>query len=221
MKKGGYRESTIVSRVKILRALARKADLSSPEAVKDVIARLNVSEGRKENLVCAYGGFCRQYGIPFESPRYRRIQHLPFIPLESEVDQLIAGMGPKASAYLQLFKETGMRAGEAWLVRWIDLDSQRLTVSIAPERRSLPRQFKITSRLLSMLSRMPRNVEYVFGGGELDHFARWFYMKRQKIAEKLGNSIQVEPITLCAGDITQDVISLRCALWRNTKRTSI
>jgi len=187
LKKDGYRESTIVSRVKMLRALARRADLSVPEGVKDAIAGLDVSEGRKENLVCAYGGFCRQYGIPFEPPRYRRIQRLPFIPLESEVDQLIAGMGPKASAYLQLLKETGMRAGEAWLLRWIDLDFERLTVSIAPEKRSLPRQLKITSRLLSMLSRMPRNGEYVFGGGELDHFARWFYMKRQKIAEKLGN----------------------------------
>jgi integrase len=171
----------------MLRGLARGADLSDPEAVKAVIARFDVSEGRKENLVCAYAGFCRQYGIAFEPPRYRRIQKLPSIPLESEVDQLIAGVGSKTSAYLQLLKETGMRAGEAWQLRWIDLDFEGLTVNVAPEKHSLPRQIKITARLLSMLSGLPKNGECIFGEGKLDDFARWFYMKRQMIAEKLGN----------------------------------
>ena len=157
LKKNGHRESTIVSRVKMLRGLARRTDLSDPEAVKAVIARLDVSEGRKENLVCAYGGFCRQYGIVFEPPRSRRIQKLPFILLESEVDQLIAGAGSKTSIYLQLLKETVMRAGEAWQLRWIDLDLEGLTVTISPERHSLPRQIKISARLPSMLSGLPRN----------------------------------------------------------------
>jgi integrase len=124
LKKNGYRESTIFSRVKMLRGLARRANLSNPEAIKAAIADLDVSEGRKENLVCVYAGFCRQYGIAFEAPRYRRIDQLPFIPLESEVDQLIAGMGVKMSTYLQLLKETGARAGEAWRLRWTDLDSE-------------------------------------------------------------------------------------------------
>jgi integrase len=154
----------------MLRGLARRADLSDSEAVKAVIARFDVSEGRKENLVCAYAGFCRQYGIAFEPPRYRRIQKLPFIPLESEVDQLIAGVGSKTSAYLQLLKETGMRAGEAWQLRWIDLDFEGLTVNVAPEKHSLPRQIKITARLLSMLSGLPENGECIFGEGKLDDF---------------------------------------------------
>jgi integrase len=38
-----------------------------------------------------------------------------------------------------------------------------------------------------MLERLPRKGEYVFGGGELDNFARWFYIKRRKMADKLGN----------------------------------
>lgn len=187
MKKNGYRESTIVSRVKMSRGLARRADLSGPEAVKAVIARIDVSEGRKENLVCAYAGFCRQYGIAFEPPRYRRIERLPFIPLESEVDELIAGVGSKTSAYLQPLKETGVRAGEAWQLRWIDLDFEGLTISVAPEKHSLPRQIKTKTRLLSMLTCLPRNGDHIFGEGELDNFARWFYIKRERVAEKLGN----------------------------------
>ena len=42
LKKNGYRESTIVSRVKMLRGLARRANLSSPEAIKAAIADLDV-----------------------------------------------------------------------------------------------------------------------------------------------------------------------------------
>jgi hypothetical protein len=52
----------------MLRSLARRVDLSDPEAIKAAIADLDVSEGRKENLVCVYSGFCRQYGIAFEAP---------------------------------------------------------------------------------------------------------------------------------------------------------
>jgi len=72
----------------MLRSLARRADFSDPETVKGVIARHDVSEGRKENLVCVYDGFCRQCDMPFERPRDRRIEELLFIPVKSEIDQL-------------------------------------------------------------------------------------------------------------------------------------
>jgi integrase len=171
----------------MLRGLARRADLSDSDTVKAAIADPEVSEGRKENLVCTYRGFCTQYDVPFQPPRYRRVDQLRFIPLEAEVDQLIAGMGEKMSAYLQLLKETGARAGEAWKLRWMDMDAERQIVTIAPEKNSKPRQLRITGRLLGILERLPRKGDYVFGEGELDNFARWFYVKRRKIAEKLGN----------------------------------
>ena len=69
----------------------------------------------------------RFYGykhIPFDKPNYRRIERLPFVPLEAEVDQLIAGVGEKTATFLQLIKETGIRAGEAWSLKWIDFDSE-------------------------------------------------------------------------------------------------
>jgi integrase len=179
LKRHGYRESTVVSRVKMLRSLARRADLSDPESIKSAIADLDVFQGRKENLVCTYRGFCGQYGIPFQAPRYRRVDQLPFIPLESEVDQLIAGMGAKMSTYLTLLKETGARAGEAWKLTWTEIDAERQIVSIVPEKNGKPRQLKITGRLLSMLERLPIKGDYVFGGRELDNFARRFYISRQ------------------------------------------
>jgi integrase len=121
--------------------LARRVDLFDPEGVKGAVARLNVSEGRKEMLSYGYLGFCRQFNLPFISPRYQRIEQLPFIPLESENDQLIAAMGNRWATYLQLLKETGVRAGEAWNLKWIHLDTKRRTVTVTPEKNSKPRQF--------------------------------------------------------------------------------
>jgi len=43
LKKEGYRESTIISRVKSLRGLSRKADLYNPEAVKVATSKLSVT----------------------------------------------------------------------------------------------------------------------------------------------------------------------------------
>jgi len=187
LKKEGYRESTIVSRVKLLAGLAKKADLLDPESVKEAIARLKVTEGRKENIVTVYTLFCKQNNIQFTPPRYHRIDKLPFIPLEAEVDQLVAGMGPRYATYLQFLKESKARAGEVWTLRWIDLDLEARTVSITPEKGSMARLLKLSGKLLAMLATLPRRNEYVFGGGDLDNFARWFYMKRKELAAKLGN----------------------------------
>jgi len=39
-------------------------------------------------------------------PNYRRIGRSPFVPLEPEVDQLIAAVGRKTATFLQLLEET-------------------------------------------------------------------------------------------------------------------
>ena len=44
--------------------------------------------------------------IQFNRPRYRRIGTSPFILSETEVDQLISGVGRKSAAFLRLIKET-------------------------------------------------------------------------------------------------------------------
>ena len=187
LKKEGYRESTIVSRVKLLAGLAKKSDLLDPESVKEAIARLEVTEARKENIVCVYGGFCRQNSPPFNPPKYHRVERLPFIPSESEVDQLIAGPGGKTTTFLQTIKETAGRPGEIWRLRWLDLDLEGQTITIAPEKNSNPRQFRISTKLVSMLNRLPKKNTFIFGSGGLDNFSRWFFMKRLELARKLEN----------------------------------
>jgi integrase len=77
---------------------------------------------------------------------------LPYIPTEGELDQLIAGFGPKYSAFLQLLKETGFRSIEARRITPWDIDMERRVVTLNnPAKNSNPRQFRISTRLQAML----------------------------------------------------------------------
>ena len=133
----------------------------NPEGVKRYLARAKFSESRKEKLTWDLARFYNYKHIPFEKSHYRRLERLPFVPLEGEVDQLISGVGGKTAVFLQLLKETGMRAGEAWNLKWVDVDSERNTVMVLPEKNSKPRQLKVSSRLLAMLNRLPHLAEYL------------------------------------------------------------
>jgi len=187
--KQGYSKSTIEGRVKILKRLVKLgANLYDPESVKETISKQgNWSEGRKELAVEAYTSFLSMLGGRWEPPRYRRIQKLPFIPTEEELDQLIASCGKKTAAFLQLLKETGMRAGEAWRLQWTDIDFINLNVRVTPEKGSSPRILKITSKLASMLNALPKKSQLVFGGYPLRGFAHQYSRQRRRAAEKLGN----------------------------------
>ena len=122
-------------------------------------------------------------------PRYRRIDKLPFIPLESEVDQLIAGFRSRTvTCFLQLLKETGVRPGEAWQLTWTDITGNILTIT--PEKNSNPRQFKVSEKLMVMLNLIPRRDDYVFRKtpkSELRNFRRVYIRQRNNIALRLGN----------------------------------
>jgi len=188
MKKNGYADSTIESRVKLLRILSKRgADLHNPESVKDVIARQDWSPGRKENDAIAYSTFLRMTGGSWTPPRYKRVEKLPWIPLEHEVDQLIAGCSKRVATFLQLLKETGMRPGEAWRLKWVDVDFEKSTVTVTPEKGSKPRIFKMSSKLEAMLKALPLKGKYVFNNGQLDHFAGNFRKQRRRVAAKLKN----------------------------------
>jgi len=83
--------------------------LLDPGAVKTYLAYANLTTGRKEKVCQDVVRFYKLKQIPFEIPRYYRIDTIPFVPQESEIDQLISGYGEKTAAFLQLLKETGMR----------------------------------------------------------------------------------------------------------------
>jgi len=188
LKKQGYKDTTITSKVKLLKILAKRgADLLNPESVKEVIARQEWSEGRKENAVDAFTSFLVFIGGNWDPPKYKRIDKLPFIPTEEELDALIAGSGKKMAAFLQLLKETGIRAGEAWNLKWTDLDMQSQTIRVTPEKGSEPRILRISAKCLSMIQSLPRKGNLIFGGYPIQGFARSFQRSRKILANKLGN----------------------------------
>jgi len=189
LKKQGYKESTICKRVFILKRLVKLgADLSDPESVKDVIARQDVSESTKLQMACAYDSYASSNQIKWEIPNYKQTQKLPFIPLESEIDALIAGCGKKTATVLQLMKETGVRIGEAWRLKWMDIDFEAGTITVnEPEKNSNPRILKMSNKLVAMLNALPKRSEKVFGGVLCTSVRNTFWQQRRRLAQKLQN----------------------------------
>jgi integrase len=188
MQKEGYRESTIVGRSKLLRVMAKRgADLLDPESVKGVIAKQTWSEGRKDLAVDAYSCFLRMTGGKWNPPKYTRILKTPFIPAETEIDQLIAATSQRMGTFLLLLKQTGVRPGEALNLKWADLDAVHKTISVTPEKNSNPRIFKLSNDLLERLDRLPKISDRIFGNVDKEHFRHGFSLQRASIAHKLQN----------------------------------
>jgi len=91
------------------------------------------------------------------------------------------------ATFLQLLKETGMRCGEAYNLKWIDIDFRNSTIRITPEKSSNPRILKISNTLISMLSRLPKNSEKVFSYKSKYYLRKTFANMRKRVAYKLGN----------------------------------
>jgi len=191
LQKEGYSQATIYGRSKLLKILLRRgANLYDPESVKAVIAKQPWSEGRKANAVDAYSSFLKMVGGKWEPPRYEGVHKIPFVPTETEVDQLIAGCSKRMGTFLQLLKETGMRAGEAWRLAWTEVDTITKTVRVTPEKRSNPRIFHISKKLAAMFEALPRIYgDRVFSTAQqpLDHHRDHFTQQRKRMAHKLKN----------------------------------
>jgi integrase len=188
LKKQGYAETTIFDRVKIIKFLSKNSNLDDPEAIKEFIAnRASWSLGRKEIIVECYSNYLICIGGTWNPPRYKAVEKLPFIPTESEIDYLIASLGNKTGTFAQLLKETGARRGEGWQVEWTDIDAEKRTVRITPEKHSNPRLLRISQRLLERIEDLPKKNKFVFGGTNLATTARLFERSRKIAANKSKN----------------------------------
>lgn len=191
LKKTGKSDATIKGREKLLRVMVKRgASLWDPESIKEVIARQQWSNGRKNNAVDAYSLFLKMVGGKWEPPLYQTIRKLPFIPKETEIDQLIAGCSRRMATFLQTLKETGARSGEIWVLRWADIDFESKIVNITPEKNSNPRVVHLSNKLLEMLQRLPKRYgdrAFSLPNMPIDHHADNFTGQRKRIAHKIGN----------------------------------
>ena len=144
LNKEGRRPLTIQARRKALtRLMTHGANLYDPESVKETIANEKVSINTKIHYVAAYDGFAKWLNIHWKPPEYKFERKLPWLPTETEIDQLIAGCKRKTAVFLQTLKETMARSGEVWSLKWTDLNGNVLTIN-NPLKGSNPRQFKIS-----------------------------------------------------------------------------
>ena len=202
----GLKEKTVKARVSVLNLLInRGADLLNPLSVFKAIDKARKfnritrtatdqewSDGSKHQAAEAYLKFCEISKIPIPLDinfhKFKPNLKLPWIPLESEIDQLIAGCSRKVATFLQLLKETGVRCGEAWKLKWIDIDMERGVVTCnAPEKHGRPRQFKMSGKLTAMLNMLPKTSQTVWGNTILNYFRQNFMNQRKRIAFKLQN----------------------------------
>jgi integrase len=151
------------------------------------------SDGSKNNAAQAYKSFCETNGTII--PKYINFnnwagqpQKLPWVPLEREIDDLIAGCSKRIASFLQTLKETGMRCGEAWRLKWTDVDTEHNVITLnVPEKRGLPRQCRISTKLAAMLNALSKKSQRVFGDSSLGSLRFNFINQRKRIAIKLQN----------------------------------
>jgi len=68
--------------------------LADPESVKKSLScARDMSDGTKANYVNTYSCFLEKEGLTWNAFRYKRAQTFPFIPSETELNQLIAVNG--------------------------------------------------------------------------------------------------------------------------------
>ena len=192
LQKEGRRTATIKGRTKLLKILwKRGANFNDPESVKVTIAQQKSwCEGRKGNAVDAYSSYLTMEGKTWVKPNYNGISKIPFVPKETEIDQLIAACSPRVATFIQLLKETHARCGEIYHCTDDDFDFETNTITITPEKGSHPRIFKMSQKLIGMLQKLPRPYgKYYFAPPEMtiDKFRDNYIQQRKRIAEKLHN----------------------------------
>jgi len=189
MKKEGLTEATIATFTCLLKKLEKNgANLLEPESVKEVLANIKASPNSKATIKGAYGCFLKFLGKTWKAPKWQYQPKIPFIPLESEIDQLIAGCAKNTAAILQTLKETGMRIGEASKLKWIDMNVENNTIILnEPEKNSNPRIFRVSPKLVGILQTLPKKCDRIFGKGSVRDKQWIFTLQRKRLAVKLGN----------------------------------
>jgi len=188
IKKRGLAESTIKQRIYRLKKLVEKgANLLDPETVTTILAVSDWTEANKQVFIVAYKNFAKTNNIKWTPPKTRVHRKLPFIPTETEIDQLIAGCGRKTATFLQVLKETAARGCEASMLRWTEVDEKSSTIRINnPVKGSLARIIKVKPKTIAMINSLEKKGEFIFKTN-IYTVCKGFMKQRHRIAKTLQN----------------------------------
>jgi len=188
MQKRQLAEETIKHRIYRLNVLIQKgADLTNPESVETVLATEKWTPANKKFFVQAYQAFTKTMKIEWTPLKIKCQSKQPFIPLETEIDQLISGCGKKTATLLQTLKDTGARIGEVAKLQWIDVDTETNVIRInCPEKGSSSRTLKVSDKTISMIKAIPKKSSYIFNT-KTRCLGTVFGRQRSKLAVKLQN----------------------------------
>jgi integrase len=186
MKKEGLSPITIEARGDLLRQMAKDVDLYDGEAVKQWIADSKAKGSTKRYwYATTYRAFAVWKGFDWKKPKVQNSEsEPPFVPLTSELDQLIAGSGKTLAGALQATKETGCRPGELHRLRWKDLDTVKNTLTIIAEKGSKNRVVPISAKLINMLNLLKKDNPTIFSHANLNVM---LINTRKRLANKLSN----------------------------------
>jgi integrase len=186
LDKEGYRTTAYLNLIRLL--AIRGADLLDPEDVKEKLAKQPWKDSVKLVAVSAYKVFAKVHNLQWTPPRYKPEDTLPFVPEESELDQLIATCkSQRMAAYLQTLKETSTDPTEALRIEWIDKDDKNRIISIRhPVKGHDARQRKISGNLIAMLNALPKTEERIFATN-YTNMETCFLRVRKRAAKTLQN----------------------------------
>jgi integrase len=184
LQKQGYKSGE--NRIYMIKRLHNLgANLLEPESVKDVLAKQkNWKDSYKMLLMYAYESFLEMTGLSWTKPRYKQEEIIPFIPIEEELDQLIAGCGKTVGTFLQGLKDTGADPGEMAKLRWIDVNKETLTVNIRPVKNHDARVLNVSEEFLRRLGTLPKKTDHIFN---YQGVRTSFDHSRKNMARKFNN----------------------------------
>jgi integrase/recombinase XerD len=193
-KANGNSSETILRMEKALKSIARQCDLNNPYEVKDLIANKKWKNSTKTSFTYFYSAYLKFLGKSWNPPKYRTEKRYPFIPTEEEIDNIISSARRKYATLLTLLKETGMRTSELMMLQWIDIDTERKTISVTPAKGSNPRTLPLSNKLLGMLSNLPKRNKTICDMSK--HTFRTVYEHLRNSQAKKLNNPRIRQITL-------------------------
>ena len=164
-KKHGLADNTISLRVKTLRLIQKKGvNLLDPDSFETALATESLTKARKWQWVTCYKSYTKIMKIPWEPIRVKYEPKQPYLPTHDEMKALISAASKRLSAFLQTALTTGARVGELCKLKWIDINSERNTISINnAEKGSRNRTIKVPQKTIAMINALlKRNDIYVF-----------------------------------------------------------